>query len=328
MLDPEEIEEWVAWGVERNRSPEDILQDIEGYNQARGGTGPVELPETLVQVDTPAGPVTVTAAEAARHDAAAAEIARLSRDRDALRGEMAKLDKDAAWWGGAERLAGERLLAGTSEMMTRINTTEARIDEINDEIARLSRRPDPMIWDFQRAGMATREEAFESWENRHSHGWHHDQIQQLQAEQNSLNSQLTEDLGAFRTTAADDVRLENARGRLAEIDDGTRPPERIDFETQSDPEESYYDALEEWRTRDTSGRYFDEAQRLRGEIAARESLTHVSDVEPARPGDRGTAIRSARPGNWHGLQKNKTGPWPPTTRLMGRSMRRRRFSMT
>ncbi|MDJ0952173.1 MAG: hypothetical protein QNJ81_00710 [Acidimicrobiia bacterium] len=295
VLDPEEIEEWVRWGVERNRSPEDILQDIEGYNQARGGTGPVELPETLVQVDTPAGPVTVTAAEAARYDEAVAELARLSGERDALRGEIAELNEDATWWGGSGRLAGERLLAGTSDMITRVNLTERRVDEINDELARLARRPDPMIWDFERAGMATREEAFESWENRHSYGWHHDQIQQLQAEQKALEAQLKRDIQQYETTRDDNRRLENARERLAWIEDGTRPPERIDFETHSDPDQAYYDALEDWRTRDTSGRYFEEAERLRAEVAERESLTYVSDVEPARPGDHGTIFdRPAR----------------------------------
>jgi hypothetical protein len=62
-----------------------------------------------------------------------------------------------------------------------------------------------------------------------------------------------------------------------------------------DPEEEYAAALEDWRTRETSGRYFDEAQQLREEIAHRESLTHVSDVEPARPLDSGTIFdRPAR----------------------------------
>jgi hypothetical protein len=294
-LKPNEIDDFVRWGVERNRSPEDILQDLEGYNRARGGTGPIELPEPLVQVDTPNGPVTLTAAEAARYDAAAAEVERLARERDALRREMADLDNDAAWWGGAERFVGERLIAGTQEMSSRILETGARIGEIDDELARLSRRPDPMVWDFERAGMATREEAWESWENRHSDGWHHDQIQGLMAERNSLQNRLTEDLGDYRTTAADDTRLDNARQRLEEIEDGTRPPDRIDFEHLDDPDEEYAAALEDWRTRDTSGRYFDTAQRLREEIAHRESLTHVSDVAPARPGDEGTIFdRPAR----------------------------------
>jgi hypothetical protein len=295
MLDDREIADLIQWGIERNRSPEDIMQDLEGLNRARGGTGPIELTEPLVQVDTPAGAVTLTASEAAQYDSAVAEAERLMKERTALSGEIANLDRDAAWWGGLERFPGERLVTGVEDMSTHIIETGGHISEIEAELARLSRRPDPMTWDFGRAGMATREEAFESWENRHSFGWHHDQITRLQAERDSLRARLTEDLGAYRTTAADDMQLGRMREALQGIEGGTTPPSRIDFEIYPDPEEEYSAALEDWRTRDTSGRYFDEAQQLRAEIAQRESLTHVADVEPARPGDRGTVFdRPAR----------------------------------
>lgn len=160
-------------------------------------------------------------------------------------------------------------------------------------MARLNRHPDPTTFDFRRAGMATREQALERWRNRHSHGWHHDQLQRLQDQRQALRHQLTDDLKQYSTV--DETRVAHLRGALEGIEEGTSPPFLDDFALHPDPEEEYARALEDWRTRDTTGRYFDEAEQLRQEIAHHESLTHVPEVEPARPGDRGTIFdRPAR----------------------------------
>jgi len=293
VLDDREITDLVRWGVERNRSPEDIRQDLEGLNRARGGSGSVEFPEPLVQVDTDAGPVTVTASEAAAFERAAAEARRLEGTRANLRRDMAELDQAAARWGGAERMTMGRFAAGVQDMTARSSEVAALTAEIDAEIVRLNRRPDPMTFDFPRAGMATREEALESWQNRDSDGWHHDELQRLQGRRQSLNSQLTDELKRYSTV--DETRVSHMRDALEGIEQGNSPPIQADFALHPDPQEEHARALEDWRTRDTSGRYFDEAERLRNEIAHRESLTHVSDVEPARPGDRGTIFdRPAR----------------------------------
>jgi len=283
----------VRWGVERNWSPEDIRQNIEGLNVARDGSGPVELPEPLVQVDTDAGPVTVTASEATAFERAAAEARRLEGTRANLRSDIAELDREAARWGGAERLTMGRLAAGVQDMTARTSEVGAQTAEIDADIVRLNRRPDPMTFDFPRAGMATRDEALESWRNRDSDGWHHDELERLRDRKQSLKNQLSDELKRY--TTVDETRVSHMRGALEGIEQGTSPPIQEDFAVHPDPQEEYARALEDWRTRDTSGRYFDRAERLRNEIAHRESPTYISDVEPARPGDRGTIFdRPAR----------------------------------
>ncbi len=129
------------------------------------------------------------------------------------------------------------MMDGVGDMSAHIVETSKRIDEIDAQLARLSRRPDPMTFDFPRAGMATREEAFESWENRHSHGWHHDQITRLAAQRDAAKVELTEYLGTYRTTAVADRQLDGMRETLRGIESGDRPPSRIDFGLSADPDE-------------------------------------------------------------------------------------------
>ncbi len=291
-LGDDEIEAMVRWGIDTNRSPQDIQEDLDALNTARGGSGPVELPVPLEQIETPDGPVTMTADQAEVYRDAVSEAEVLQLQKDTLRREIGRLQQEAARWGGAERLSAERFAAGMYDMLERAQELESRTAALEAEIRRLNRRPDAMTWDAVGTGL-TSGEADVSWEARLEGGWHHDELARLEQELAAARSEFTEHVARYGT--ADEQRLAALRQHLDAIEGGTSPPIQEDFADHPDPDAALFDALEDWRTRDTSGPYFDEAARLRAEIAARESGLHVDDVEAAATGDRGTVFdRPAR----------------------------------
>jgi hypothetical protein len=136
-----------------------------------------------------------------------------------------------------------------------------------------------------------------------------------------LNASFTKTMRSTGVLGDETRDLARLRNRLADLEAGTYPPNEIDFEDGN----AYRDALVDWSRRDSEGRYFDEAERLRRGIASKEaSIDHliarqdrgepldssvgieeiftgsgvqpsVPDLEPASGTDRGTVYdRPAR----------------------------------
>jgi hypothetical protein len=287
-----EIDDMIQWGLDNNRSPDDILRDVEALNEARGGSGPVELPVPLETIDTPGGPVTVTADDAETYRSAVSEIEVKGLQQDTLRRDLERLEGDAGQWAGAEQMAAERWAASLQDIAERARDMDAKRAEIEEALNALNRKPDAMVWDMVGTGL-TSAEAHDSWLSRETHGWHHDEIQRLEQELSDAEQEFTDQMTRYRSDHDD--RLTSLQDHLRTIEEGTSPPIREDFIDQPDPDAALFDALEAWRTRDTSGAYFDEAQRLRAEIAGLEEGSSISDVDPAREGDRGSVYdRPAR----------------------------------
>jgi hypothetical protein len=293
VLDPVEIEDVISWGVDHNRSPDDIRADLDWRNQAQGGTGPVGLPVDLVQVDTPNGPVTLTAEEADAYRKAQAEAERLAVAKDQLKERMAEVERDMARWRGWELMPEHRAAAGVADLLTRAVEHEAEHERLVAEIVRLRRDP-------AAGGTGATIEDLEAQLARSE-----------RAHMDLLRS-------AGRTWTQTQRELDNKRDLLESLKAGSFRPDPADY-----PEGGYEEALTEWNTARNQGEHLARIEQLEREIRAREvsveqlgerldrgeqlglgdvveELTtddqpHVPKLEPAAGGDRGTAFdRPAR----------------------------------
>jgi hypothetical protein len=119
-----EIADIVRWGVENQRSPEDIRADLDARHRQLGGTGPVELPEgvelpTFEDVETPAGMVTLTAEEAAAYREALRQAERLPAAKESLREAIVEIEEETRMWAGWERMSDVRAVAGIYDLWER-----------------------------------------------------------------------------------------------------------------------------------------------------------------------------------------------------------------
>lgn len=248
-LDPTEISDIVDWGVEHNRSPEDIATDLEQANQGRGGSGPVEIPGGVDRVETPDGPVTLTQEEADAYRAAAAERERLARAQEAMREQMSELGSRVDEVVERQQAAPFRGLRGAAELLGR----QGRYD---DERAALLAEQDQL----RRRGLRPGDPEMDELDRR---------VRDLDRRHVTAMSRAGD---LIRTQ---EQELAAARSYLEAIESGSIPPDPALF-----PDGGYEEAHEDWGTRDRSGRYFEEAERLRREIADREAGVYVGPVDP------------------------------------------------
>jgi hypothetical protein len=86
-------------------------------------------------------------------------------------------------------------------------------------------------------------------------------------------------LNEASTLGEETRRLDQARGALDIMERGLAPPLREEF-----PDGGYDQALREWETRDTHGRYFDQMEAVRAHIRSMEaSIEHVGEISEQGP---------------------------------------------
>ncbi len=145
-ISEQETRDIVRRGIEHNRSPDDIKQDLDGLSHARGG-GDVPLPDWVESVETPKGAVTTTGPEAEEYRRALTELQeasdRLGGYRDLILGNQKEITK----WSEREQNWVVRWMAGLDHLREERLRFLAERRALEDELARINRRPDPMTYD-------------------------------------------------------------------------------------------------------------------------------------------------------------------------------------
>lgn len=140
-----EIDDMVRWGMDNGRSPDDIRRDIEGLNQARGGTGPIDISDRVTTVDTPDGPVLMTPEEAERYRDLQDQLEGIRERAGVVSDRLKDLNAESGKWVGWEQAYVMRTVAATQEMFEMHGELEATIQRINDERDFLARPRDPVL---------------------------------------------------------------------------------------------------------------------------------------------------------------------------------------
>jgi hypothetical protein len=145
-ISDQETRDIINRGIEHNRSPEDIKQDLDGLSHARGGVD-VPMPDWVESVETPKGLVTATAAEAEEYRRALTELQETNESldsyRDLIRGNQDEITK----WSQREQNWVVRWLAGLDHLREERLRYLGERQKLADELARINRTPDPMTYD-------------------------------------------------------------------------------------------------------------------------------------------------------------------------------------
>jgi len=272
VLTQQEIDDIVNWGRQNNRSPEDIQRDLDSEWERRGGSGTVPMPVDLEQVETPNGPVTLTGEDAQTYRDAQKEVESAPEWKRRLRDRMADLNTQAQEWTEWQMRPGLRAVAGIKELWDRQSAFQAEEDRLLDELERLNTPPSRTNFDV--SVYSSYEEARRDWESRGTVGVRHSEIAEVEAELRAVREHHPTQMQAANTLAEVRERLSHAQGALANIEQGRVPPIREEYESATD----YQQAMSDWETRGTEGRFFDEAQRLRSEIESLEAADRILEV--------------------------------------------------
>ena len=141
VLSRQEIDDAIRWGVEHNRTPEDIQKDIDGLNNARGGSGPVTLPVELQSVDTPSGRVTATGQEAADYYLRQARVGFLRAVAETHKEALKALEAESNKWAVMEQLPVTRALAAHQELKDAYGDLQADLLLIKAKVLLVNRKP-------------------------------------------------------------------------------------------------------------------------------------------------------------------------------------------
>lgn len=239
QVSPQEIRDIVTRGVQNNRSPEDIQEDLDGLNQARGGTGTVPMPYSITQVQTRNGPVTMTTAEAQTYRDAQQNLAWQNDMQSMFTEDLQGLREDSAYWTGWQETWLMRMIraaAATYELMELQSAYEKQMAALERDRRDILREPDRMGLNPAYEAYTTYEERMEAWRNRDERivilnrvrdsisNAHIDRLQAMIDPNDTLGISSMLDRPRERLNdinariAENEARLERARGWAAERD--------------------------------------------------------------------------------------------------------------
>lgn len=188
----QEIDDIIDWGTRHGRSHEDIQKDVDGLNQARGGTASVPLGNLPERVETPRGWVTVSPTEAADYRYSKDTLHDYEMMKNAARAASRRLQDEIDYWKHFELQPEMRWAAGLNEVV-RVNDEWAEQQQaIQDDIWAVSRRPGRADWDHTR--FDSYDEAWEAYENRDA------TINTLDHQRSALDNEYRERLARMTET--------------------------------------------------------------------------------------------------------------------------------
>jgi hypothetical protein len=191
VLNKQQIEDMVAWGIKHNRRPEQIMEDLNSLDRHRGGSGDVKLEEPLVLVDTKDGPATATASEAKLYRDSKKYLEHQPRYAKYLGAHFRRATREISKHMSAEDAVVTRGYTGLLQLKGIHNRYEAAIGRIESKYGRprMSDYPDSIAW----------EEALNQWESTPEARGHISDAQ-MQERQEALE-QRARDIEQFKREA-------------------------------------------------------------------------------------------------------------------------------
>jgi DNA repair exonuclease SbcCD ATPase subunit len=160
-LTPQEIQQLVEWGSRNQRPLEDIQEDADWANEARGGTGAVQLPPHR---RAEGGAVFFPdPADAQEYDRAHSEIAVIDAQAQDRKDRAAALERRQRYWTAWEELADWRFAAGLMDLVTvddNLAETRASIDR---QIETLNEPPNNLVWVAHEGDVLAHREPGDTW---------------------------------------------------------------------------------------------------------------------------------------------------------------------
>ncbi len=154
-----------------------------------------------------------------------------------------------------------RTVAGVYDVWERQSEYEAARDGLNTELGRLHSRPDPYTYDTSE--YSSFDEALTDWQQRGQHGARHDQIEAIERQLADLHNRHTGSLSDVGYVGDQARRLTQLREHLENLKQGNSPPFPEEY-----PDDDFKEVLRDWETRNSSGRFFEGAERTRRRFAA------------------------------------------------------------
>ena len=137
-LTEDEKKHIIQWGIEHNRSPEDIENDLNEADKTHGGNGDIKLSDLQdqqpVQVVTADGKtVTMTQKDAAEYNSAKAGLEFDKGALELVKNHLKDLEKQSKMWSGIEAgTTGLRWLAGLDQASTLYSDYQKKLSRIAD----------------------------------------------------------------------------------------------------------------------------------------------------------------------------------------------------
>ena len=155
-LHPDEVTQAIQWGVQHNRSLEDIQHDLNELDKSRGGSGNVDLSnlpndQRPVQVTTPTGETTMTQKDAAEYNAQRLILGDVNQRANQIYNQLQSLQGDSAFWKKQELDVGKRTVAGGYRLHEANQDYQDTVNQIDQKYAKPDLKNYRDSLDWQRA---------------------------------------------------------------------------------------------------------------------------------------------------------------------------------
>lgn len=197
-IEDDEVQRIVDWGVEHNRTPEDIQRDVDERNESLGGNGAVPIPQPPQRITLPQGEVTLSPAEHAEYVRRATRMADLLDNARIYRETMETLAGRARFWSAVDKAVIVRWIAGTKQIydqgliMNDPSPTLARqggFSSVEDMLVSKYGKPTWMTYETHKHGSLA--EAVEAWKREQGGGWSRYQADRARAMQEARDKLRT-----------------------------------------------------------------------------------------------------------------------------------------
>ena len=123
-LTQDQVKQTIQWGIQHNRSPGDIQNDLNQADKARGGSGQVDLnpDEQPVSQTTPNGEVTMTQKDATEYQTAQLTLGAVNQRASQIWDQLNSLQGEVNKLKVSEGNIGGRFIAGNRSTYGRIST--------------------------------------------------------------------------------------------------------------------------------------------------------------------------------------------------------------
>ncbi len=140
-LTQDQVKQTIQWGIQHNRSPGDIQNDLNQADKARGGSGQVDLnpDEQPVSQTTPNGEVTMTQKDATEYQTAQLTLGAVNQRASQIWDQLNSLQGEVNKLKVSEGNIGGRFIAGTAQLTDAYQQYQNTLNQI----AQTYHKPDP-----------------------------------------------------------------------------------------------------------------------------------------------------------------------------------------
>jgi hypothetical protein len=155
-LTDDEVRQTIQWGVQHDRSPEDIQDDLNELDKARGGSGNVDLSnlpddQRPARVTTRSGEITMTQKDAVEYNAQRLVLDDVNQRANQIHNQLQNLQGDSAFWRQQELNVGRRTVAGGYKLHEANQAYQDAVNQINQKYQKPDLKDYRDSLDWQRA---------------------------------------------------------------------------------------------------------------------------------------------------------------------------------